>query len=390
MAFFVLVCYLRKMKSMIITLIALSFTWSISAQTTFSGTIAHTTGTRSYQLYIPAMYDGSESVPLVLNLHGYGSNNTQQMAYGNFKPIADTANFLILAPQGLNDVNNTAHWNAEWGTGVDDVGFLSALIDTISANYNVNSNRIYSTGMSNGGFMSFTLAGELSDKIAAVASVTGTMSVIQVPANTVSRPMPIMQIHGTADATVNYNGDQYFLSVDSVLNYWVAHNNCNPTPVITAVPNTNTSDGCTAERIDYLGGDNGSEVVHYKVTGGAHTWPGAPFTIGVTNRDFDASIEIWKFFSRYEKASLVKITENSEASWISLLSNNPTTGKVHFEIDPNEKVDLVVYSLEGKIVKKQIVQGSGSIDLSDNIDGIYILSFTSAKAEVATYKLIKE
>ena len=288
------------MKTILTTILAV-LTTGLFAQSTITGSFNYGGISRSYQMYVPAAYAPGVDVPVVLNLHGYGSNNTQQMSYGTFKAIADTANFLVLAPQGSNDGNGTTHWNANWGTGVDDIGFINALLDTISANYSVNQNRIYSTGMSNGGFMSLTLAGQLDDRIAAVASVTGTMSVLQIPANTVTRPVPVMQIHGDSDPTVAYNGDSYFISVDSVINYWVGHNNCNTTPVFTAIANTNTSDGCTAEKYEYLGGTNGAEVVHYKILGGEHTWPGAPFTIGVTNRDFNASIEIWKFLVSMKK-----------------------------------------------------------------------------------------
>lgn len=358
-------------------------------QSTISKTITHSTGVRSYQLYVPASYDGNTSVPLVFNLHGYGSNNTQQMAYGNFKPIADTANFLIVAPQGLNDGTGTSHWNAQWGTGVNDVSFISDLIDSISLDYNINPDRVYSTGMSNGGFMSFTLAGELSNKIAAVASVTGTMSVIQVPANTVTRPVPVMQIHGTADPTVAYNGDQYFLSVDSVINYWVDHNNCSSTPVITAIANTSISDGCTAEKYEFLNGDNGSEVVHYKITDGAHTWPGAAFTIAVTNQDFDASIEIWKFFSRYEKSSLVSVEHITKNNWIKLNSKNPTDGKLSFMID-KENVELFVYDIEGKLIFSQNYNDQEVISLSNYNNGVYLFHFRAENEHVSSFKIIKQ
>lgn len=361
----------------------------IFSQTTINGSISHTTGTRTYQLYIPAIYDGSTAVPLVLNLHGYGSTNTQQMFYGNFKPIADTANFLILAPQGLDDNTGTAHWNASWGTGVDDVGFLSALIDSIASEYNINTDRVYSTGMSNGGFMSFTLAGELSDKIAAVASVTGTMSILQIPNNTVARPMPIMQIHGTADPTVNYNGDQYFLSVDSVLNYWIAHNNCSTTPVITPVPDVNTGDGCTAERFDYLGGDNGAEVVHYKITSGEHTWPGAGFTIGVTNQDFDASTEIWKFFSKYERSTLVSITEFPSEAWVQLLSDNPASDLIRTRFLTGDPVEISCFNIEGKLVHSLTGNTEVNLDVSSWNDGVYIIVFQSENQQPSSIKIVK-
>ncbi len=377
------------MKIYLLFAYTLFFCFLSFGQSTVSGSISHSTGTRSYQLYIPAVYDGSIPVPLVLNLHGYGSNNSQQMFYGDFRSIADTANFLILAPQGLNDGTGTAHWNANWGTGVDDISFLSDLIDSISADYNINSGRVYSTGMSNGGFMSFTLAGQLSNKITAVASVTGTMSAIQIPQNTVVNPMPIMQIHGTADATVNYNGDQYFLSVDSVLNYWLAHNNCNPVPTISSVPDINTADGCTAELYSYTGGDLGAEVLHYKITNGGHTWPGSSVTIGTTNQDFDASVEIWKFFSRYEKANLTSLNNSLEKNWVDVLGGNPITEVLALNFNSKQDVQVAIFDLNGKNIFKSVAKGGVSINMESYPSGMYILRCQSENLTVYSRKLVK-
>ncbi|MCF8247979.1 MAG: hypothetical protein K9J37_22640 [Saprospiraceae bacterium] len=158
------------------TLIGLSL--SIKAQQTINGSIMHDGIQRNYVLFIPAIYAGDSPVPLVLNFHGYTSSAEQQMFYGNFRPIADTANFIIVHPQGTLFNSNT-HFNVGGWTirsTVDDVGFTAALIDSHAATYNINLNRVYSTGMSNGGFMSFLLACQLSDKIAAIASVTGSMT----------------------------------------------------------------------------------------------------------------------------------------------------------------------------------------------------------------------
>jgi polyhydroxybutyrate depolymerase len=378
------------MKTILTTFLAASFI-GLSAQTTDTGSFTYGGLTRSYQVYVPAAYTPGSPVPVVLNLHGYGSNNTQQMSYGTFSAIADTANFLVLAPQGSADGGGTAHWNANWGTGVDDIGFINALLDTISNNYSVNQDRVYSTGMSNGGFMSLTLAGQLDSRIAAVASVTGTMSILQIPANTVTRPVPVMQIHGTNDPTVAYNGDANFLSVDSVLNYWIGHNNCNATPVFTAVPNTNTSDGCTAELYEYIGGDNGSEVVHYKVINGAHTWPGAPFTIGVTNRDFNASIVIWEFFNKYEKSSLVSVSElSNEESWFTLISENPTTGILKFQSKDAAVYDVAILDLNGKLIASFNNQSETStVNLTNQLAGIYLIQIKNA-SHSAMFKIVKQ
>ena len=131
---------------------------------------------RTYRIYIPEIYNDGYAVPLVLNLHGYGSNGFEQELYGDFRPIADTANFIIVSPDGALDGFGATHWNTFGTSSVDDVNFLSALIDTVASQYNLDHSRIYSTGMSNGGFMSYKLACQLSGRIAAVASVTGTIA----------------------------------------------------------------------------------------------------------------------------------------------------------------------------------------------------------------------
>ena len=299
------------MRTIATTIFLFTLGWA-SAQTTILGNIQSGGLTRDYRLYVPAAYTGTSPVPLVLNLHGYTSSALEQEFYSLFQPIADTANFLVVHPNGTFDNNGNRFWNALGpGSNVDDVGFLSKLIDSLRLTYNIDTDRIYSTGMSNGGFMSYLLACELPDRIAAIASVTGTMNTLNLNNCKPQRPVPVMEIHGTADNVVPYNGAPLsgFTSVPNVVSFWVSNNNCNPTPILTPVPNTNTNDGCTAEHYLYTGGENGSTVEHYKIIGGGHTWPGALINIGVTNQDFSASKEIWRFFSQYRLNILTDIAE---------------------------------------------------------------------------------
>ncbi len=277
-------------------------------QQTVTGNFEYDGLNRTYRLYIPDSYDPGVQSPLVLNLHGYGSNNIEQELYGDFRPVADTAGFLVVHPNGTPDAFNIMHWNTFGTSNVDDVGFLSALIDTLSANYNINPKRVYSTGMSNGGFMSFSLACFLSDRIAAIASVTGTMISANLSACMPSRPVPILQIHGTADGTVPYDGNLLFVSVQALLNYWIGHNSCDTSPIITDLPDLDPDDGCTARHYLWANGDAGSVVEHYRIIGGGHSWPGAPININITNMDFSASEEIWRFFSSYDLDGLVTTT----------------------------------------------------------------------------------
>jgi polyhydroxybutyrate depolymerase len=303
-------------------LFCLLLTASLSAQSTISGTLVSGGLTRDYLLYIPAAYTGNVAVPLVFNLHGYTSNNLEQMFYGDFRPIADTANFLIVLPNGTLDPQGKRYWNTFLGNStVDDVGFMRDLLNSLQATYNIDPNRVYSTGMSNGGFLSYSLACEMNDRIAAIASVTGDMIQSKLNACNPERPVPVMEIHGTADDVVPYNGLPLstFVAIPTLVDAWVDFNHCNPTPSITQIPNTSTIDNCTAERQLYTGGDKGSTVEHYKITGGGHTWPGSAFNIGVTNQDINASKEIWRFFSQYrlDQLSATNTPEALEQTWIA-------------------------------------------------------------------------
>ena len=296
------------------------------AQQEINGSFVHDGLLREYRLYIPAIYNAATPVPVVFNLHGYTSDNLQQEFYGDFRPIADTANFIIVHPNGTLDGLGNRFWNTFGAGTVDDLGFITALLDTISAHYSVDPDRVYSTGMSNGGFMSYDLACFRSDRFAAIASVTGSMTTPRLATCAAGHPMPVMQIHGTADPTVSYTGGSGVVGIEALVSYWIQFNNCGPTPAFNAVPDISTADGCTAEHYVYTGGDAGSNVEFFKVIGGAHTWPGAAFTIGITNQDFSASKEIWRFLSQYRLSELqTGIVEQRDRSMDFTIGPNPSS-----------------------------------------------------------------
>ena len=269
---------------------------------TINGILTHAGQERSYILYVPASYTGKNEVPLVLNFHGYTSNAKDQMGYGDFRPIADTAQFIVVHPQGTL-LNGKTHWNVGGWTlesKVDDVDFTKVLIEKIREEYKIDETRIYSTGMSNGGYMSFLLACQMSDKIAAVASVTGSMTPQTFGACDPKHPTPIIQIHGTKDDVVPYNGDNWTKPIADVMDYWVSYNSCDASASTTAITDTDTSDGSTAEKITYQSCKKDVLAIHYKIDGGGHTWPGSAVRFGSTNNDFNAAEIIWQFFSRYD------------------------------------------------------------------------------------------
>lgn len=351
------------------------------AQSTVTDSIQSGGLTRYYTIYTPASYDGSEPVPVMLNLHGYGSAAFQQLFYGEFRPIADTANFLLVLPDGTNDLIGMQHWNTFTppGTGVDDVAFISDLLDTLIASFNIDENRIYSTGMSNGGFMSYELACQLSGRIAAIASVTGSIDIDRFGACNPSHPMPIMEIHGTNDLTVPYMGGGTFgfVPIPDVIDYWVGFNNTNPEPEVIDIPDTDPGDGSTVEHYIYSGGDNGVSVEHFKVIDGGHTWPGTIFLIpssGSTNKDINASNEIWRFFSQYRLDVLTDIESNEANELTPKLFPNPGNGYVMLELPKSlQGALLTVTDLNGRIVHEDFAF-DGILDLSSLPRGIYAIA----------------
>jgi polyhydroxybutyrate depolymerase len=375
-----------------------------NAQTSLSKKIDVNGVTREYRVYIPALYSSTgQPVPLVFNFHGYSSTNIQQALYAGFRRIADTANFILVYPQGLpiplGSVVELGFNNFDTlGTLPDEIGFVNKMIDILSIEYNINLNRIYCTGMSNGGFMSYDLACFLNNRFAAIASVAGSMVNSHFTACNPGHPTPVMQIHGTLDTIVPFNGNGLLptVPVDNLLNWWVAYNNCNPTPNVTHVPNTSIIDMCIAKHYVYNGGTNGSTVELFKVFGGGHTWPGTTFPIpiagGNTNQDFDASQEIWRFFRKYSLDQLLANTTVNPTTELNVsVSPNPSNGilKLSWSNDENYNVDF--FSTFGtQILSFKNMSNSSYLDLSKVPKGIYFYRISNKRNNLKIGKVIIE
>ncbi|MFL3022425.1 MAG: alpha/beta hydrolase family esterase [Cytophagales bacterium] len=260
---------------------------------------------RSYQIYVPATYSVTEPIPLVFNLHGGASTATGYLnSIGDMRPIADTANFIIIYPQATIDSSGNPTWHLggenSKSTSVDDVGFVSHIIDEVSSIYSVDLERVYVTGFSNGGYLAYEIACLLSNRIAGIGSVAGHMFIDTYNYCDPSHPTPVINIHGTEDFYEGIAG--YYLDQNLSNRYWTEYNNTDTDPVITYIENTNTQDGSTVELHSWLNGDNGISVVHYKVMGGGHSYPNLnpSSSKGYENGDIDSNSEIWNFLSRYD------------------------------------------------------------------------------------------
>lgn len=248
--------------------------------------------TRTYLLYIPSSYDKRSAVPLLFNFHGYGGTSNDHLSTADMRSLADQENFLLVYPQGSLDSYGSSHWNASLPGGdnkstADDSGFVNAMITTISASYEVDANRIYACGYSNGAMMSYFLGGLMSDKIAAIGSVSGTMLEGNPdPAN----PVPMINFHGTADYVLTYSGGDGSTSTTDTLLYWATKNGASTTPVLT---NLNSGD-FSVEKSVFSDSNGTAWVEHYKVINGGHVW----FDLDL--KGLDTNQLLWDFFKKHD------------------------------------------------------------------------------------------
>jgi polyhydroxybutyrate depolymerase len=252
---------------------------------------------------------------------------------------------------------------------------LEALIDTISAQYTINAQRIYCAGMSNGSFMAYYLACE-SNRFAAIGTVTGSMSVDMYNSCNPVYPIPSIHIHGTADDVNPYEGTSTMIGIDAMNNFWVNQNSCDVTPVVTNVPDVNTSDDATATRYVYADGINGNTVELFKITDGEHTWPGWPMPASsdIICMDFDACNEIWRFFSQYERPVNAALEEYPDV----ILTLWPNPGRGNFSIQAVNKTvtEVIVYNLQGRIVENISGENIQFINLDHLHAGKYVVQLS--------------
>lgn len=291
--------------------------------------------------------------------------------------VADTAGFLVCYPDGINSQWNSG-FQAPYYGGVDDVGFISVLIDSLASGYNIDLARVYSCGMSNGGFMSYRLACDLEGRIAAIASVTGSMTSLQLNNCQASRAVPVLEIHGTDDTTVPYNTNTLSIDIDSLINYWRVNNGCMAAPVYDTLPDL-VSEGSTVTTQLYAGCQDNVEVLHYKITNGGHTWAGSNIQLPGenTNRDINASVEIWRFFYRFSHpAPLATATAMPAFEANMEIVPNPSSGR--FEVMGLQAQTIVtILDPLGKVVREMTTESEIlSFDLSELPTGIYLVNAT--------------
>ncbi len=272
---------------------------------------------RTGLVYLPSSYNnGSDKLPLILALHGRLGDGKGTVKFMKLNPKADALGYVVVYPDGISrswaDARNSgpAH-----DRGVDDITFLSKLIDECAAKYRIDTSRVYMVGMSNGGFMTTTFCCAKPEKIAAAVTVTGIMAVDPSTWCTPSSGTPVMFLMGTEDPLVPYEGGEiaakngkgngsFTCSVDEAVVAWRNNNGCSDAKQVIDYPDLKR-DQCTMRETRYTDCSGNNEVVLIDCVGGGHTWPGgdqylSKRRIGRVCRELRAENIIFEFFEKHQ------------------------------------------------------------------------------------------
>jgi len=335
---------------------------------------------RTYLLDLPTGYDATTELPLLIAMHGglgsaYNLQNQSQLS-----EKAEEENFIVVYPEGVESgFLNIRTWNAGWCCGnasdenIDDVGFIDSLIEYLLENYSINSKRVYATGMSNGGYMSYRLACELSDKIAAIAPVSAAMSMTSCDPE---RPVPIIHFHSYLDENVLYDGGigdglagHYSPPLDSILNVWAGFNNCTNSEILV--------DNNEYTYTKWNSCDCAYEIQYYITQDGGHSWHGGNGTASgdPASNYISANDLMWEFFQKHTLDCGLSTNINDEINNTPDIKiyPNPSNGKFHIQHSENfSYLSITVNNVLGETVLK--TKNESTIDLSNHLPGIYFIT----------------
>ena len=258
---------------------------------------------REYHVSLPK--NMSKPIPLIINFHGFSSHAIEQQKFSEMDNYAHQNGVGVIYPEGIKK-----SWNIGKGMMNDenDIGFVNALIDSVTSKYNIDSDRIYVCGFSNGGEFSYELMCELSNKIAAFGSVGGNFIINENRSCNVNREIPLIHIHGTKDRLEKYNGyDGYYLSTMGSVEFWAKHNQLDKM-VVENIEDIHKKDGTSVEKYTFFKDKSDTKVIHLKVVNGGHVWIGSSIfdlfsqklLFGKNNHEINSSKELVDFFLKYK------------------------------------------------------------------------------------------
>lgn len=266
---------------------------------------------RYYQVHVPPGYRHDQLTPLVIAFHGGGANADNMKIFSGLNQKADKENFIVVYPQGTGRLARMLTFNGGNCCGyamtnaIDDVDFTGKLLDDLETVLNLDKKRVFATGMSNGAIMAYRIAAELSDRVAAIAPVSGPLGTDTVNPK---RPVPVIHFHGTADENAPFGGGRgkgpsgtNFFSVEYTIQSWVKANGCKNKPDLTEIEDK-AGDGTSVTIKTFSQGKNDSEVVLVEIKGGGHTWPGQEArlkSLGKSTRNISANDMMWDFFKKH-------------------------------------------------------------------------------------------
>ena len=368
----------------------------------------HNDSLRTYLLYVPDSYNGSSSWPLVLNFHGFFDTAEGQLAVSQMNIAADRAKYIVAYPQGLLVDNPASGFvGTGWNIGGtlsenDDLDFSKKVIRHIQNDYRIDQRRVHATGWSMGSSWSYELACNFSNGIASFAGVGNQMAQSQMDPCDPSGSMPFLQMHGTTDPIIAYDGFEVsglvFDPAPETAAFWADINNCSPEPSITELRDVVPEDGSTVTLFEYSGCDSGASVRFYRINNGGHTWPGGgalPPFLGAVNQDIDASAHILSFFSRNSghRSEAFDVAPGMIAADDSPLPTklsidaypNPFAEQitVNFEMTESSNIHIALFDVTGRqvatVLDRGFSAGSHRIEWTANGErlspGMYFLQF---------------
>ena len=349
---------------------------------------------RKYNIHLPTGYNSNTNYPLIVGFHGGQQAATSAQGWTVFayqsklSEKADNSGFIVVYPEG-RIFNQNRSWNAgnccppAMNQNVDDVGFIDNLLDSLFANYPIDTTRVYATGSSNGGMLCYRLACELSHRFAAIAP--NACAQMYFPCNPTNK-IPIINFHSKVDPIVFYNGGMggapplttiYFPSQDSTLNLWFQNNNCQSRDTIINGNGTN---------YDFIKIHNCScnvEMHHYATTDGSHSWPGGNPNNNPVSTQISATDLLWSFFQNCTLGCLTTGIENSIESNSKIeVFPNPFLDKINVK-NTSENEILILEDYFGKVIWSG--RNIENQDFSNISNGLYFL-----KIDNYTIKLIKQ
>lgn len=393
-------------KFLLISIIATIVSNASLGQSTVIDSIVHQTYQRNFTVHLPTGYTHTTPVPLVFMLHGGGGTMTNAQGFTNLNAVSNTNGFIAVYPQGYGVIPSGGYsWADGRGTsadmaGVDDLGFINKLLDTLIAKYTIDTNKIYICGFSNGGFMTQRFACQQNRRFAAMASLGSIMDTSLFASCNPTRPIPMLFMLGTADPFVPYTGGPMIgsgpvlpiVGIDTLIEFWKTNNNCMTNNPIINFADIDLTDSSTVSLFNFTNCSCNAEISFYRINGGGHTWPGVEIlsyeiTAGQTNEDIQASVELWNFFNAHTLCHSSLGVKEPSAQSIFKLYPNPANTVLYLNIPQIEKSEISISNLLGQVLIER--QNQNQIDISELSNGVYLLTIKYGQHK-QIQKFIKE